>query len=115
MTIEFVGPLTLAVVGSRRPRDLLWVLLAGVGVALLGIAPGDLTLAGVLFALVAGAAWAAYIVLSAQTGRRWPGPRRAGGGEHRRHPAAHPGGARAPVAATCSTRGCWRSVPRSGC
>lgn len=73
VTIEFVGPLTLAVVGSRRPRDLIWVLLAGAGVALLGIAPGDLTLAGVLFALVAGAAWAAYIVLSARTGRRWPG------------------------------------------
>jgi len=73
VTIEFVGPLTLAVVGSRRPRDLVWVLLAGAGVALLGIAPGDLTLAGVLFALVAGAAWAAYIVLSARTGRRWPG------------------------------------------
>ena len=73
VTIEFVGPLTLAVVGSRRPRDLLWVLLAGAGVALLGIAPGDLTLAGVLFALAAGVAWAAYIVLSARTGRRWPG------------------------------------------
>ena len=42
VTIEFVGPLVLAVLGSRRPRDLLWVLLAGAGVALLGIAPGDL-------------------------------------------------------------------------
>jgi len=73
VTIEFVGPLALAVIGSRRPRDLLWVLLAGAGVALLGIAPGDLTVAGVVFALVAGAAWAAYIMLSARTGRRWPG------------------------------------------
>ncbi len=41
--------------------------------ALLGFEPGDLDLAGVAFALVAGAAWAAYILLSAQTGRRWPG------------------------------------------
>jgi inner membrane transporter RhtA len=73
VTIEFVGPLTLAVLGSRRPRDLLWVLLAGTGVLLLGLQPGDVTLAGVLFALLAGAAWAGYILLSARTGTRWPG------------------------------------------
>ncbi len=73
VTIEFVGPLTLAVLGSRRARDLAWVVLAGLGVALLGFERGHLTLAGVLFALLAGAAWATYILLSAQTGRRWPG------------------------------------------
>ncbi len=73
VTLEFVGPLTLAVLGSRRARDLLWVLLAAIGVALLGLRDGDLTLAGVLFALLAGAMWAAYILMSAQTGRRWPG------------------------------------------
>jgi inner membrane transporter RhtA len=73
VTIEFLGPLAVAVIGSRRPRDLAWVALAGAGVALLGIAPGDITLVGVLFALLAGAAWAAYILLSASTGRRWPG------------------------------------------
>lgn len=73
VTIEFLGPLTVAVLGSRRPRDLIWVLLAASGVAILGVAPGDLTVAGVLFALLAGAAWAAYILLSAGTGRRWPG------------------------------------------
>jgi inner membrane transporter RhtA len=73
VTIEFVGPLTLAMLGSRRARDLVWVGLAGLGVALLGFAPGDLDLAGVAFALVAGAAWAAYILLSARTGRHWPG------------------------------------------
>lgn len=73
VTIEFVGPLTLAVLGSRRARDLIWVGLAGLGVLLLGLDDADLTLAGVLFALLAGAAWAAYILLSAQTGRRWPG------------------------------------------
>lgn len=73
VTVEFVGPLSLAVLGSRRARDLVWVLLAGVGVALLGVERGHLTLAGVLFALLAGAAWATYILLSAQTGRRWPG------------------------------------------
>jgi len=73
VTLEFVGPLTLAVLGSRRPRDLIWVGLAGLGVLLLGLEPGDLTWAGVFFALLAGALWAAYILLSAQTGRRWEG------------------------------------------
>jgi inner membrane transporter RhtA len=73
VTIEFVGPLTLAVLGSRRLRDLSWVALAGLGVALLGLQRGHLTWAGVLFAVLAGAAWATYILLSAQTGRRWPG------------------------------------------
>ena len=73
VTIEFLGPLTVAVVGSRRLRDLLWVVLAGAGVALLGAEPGDLTVGGVLFALLAAAGWASYILLSASTGRRWPG------------------------------------------
>ncbi|HEX5086170.1 MAG TPA: EamA family transporter [Nocardioides sp.] len=73
VTLEFVGPLTLAVVGSRRPRDLVWVALAGLGVLLLGLEPGDLTWAGVAFALLAAACWAAYILLSARTGRRWQG------------------------------------------
>jgi inner membrane transporter RhtA len=73
VTIEFLGPLTLAVLGSRRPRDLVWALLAAIGVGLLGLEPGELTWAGVGFALLAAAAWAAYILLSASTGRRWPG------------------------------------------
>ncbi|GCD92307.1 DMT family transporter [Nocardioides sp. LS1] len=73
VTIEFVGPLTLAVLGSRRARDLVWVGLAGLGVALLGVERAHLTWPGVLCALLAGAAWAAYILLSAETGRRWPG------------------------------------------
>jgi inner membrane transporter RhtA len=73
VTIEFVGPLALAVLGSRRPLDAVWVLLAAVGVGLLGLDPGHITAAGVMFALLAGAAWAAYILLSASTGARWPG------------------------------------------
>ncbi len=73
VTIEFVGPLTIAVIGSRRARDLVWVALAGIGVALLGFEPEGVNLPGVLFALLAGASWAAYILLSASTGRRWPG------------------------------------------
>lgn len=73
VTIEFVGPLTLAVLGSRRARDLLWAALAAVGVVLLGVQGGDLDPLGIGFALLAGASWAAYILLSGQTGRRWPG------------------------------------------
>ena len=73
VTIEFVGPLTLAVIGSRQARDLVWVGLAAMGVLLLGLQPGDVNLPGVMFALLAGAAWAAYILLSARTGTRWPG------------------------------------------
>ena len=73
VTIEFIGPLALAVLLSRRARDLAWVVLAAFGVALLGLERADLDLVGVLFALLAGAAWAAYILLSAQTGQRWPG------------------------------------------
>lgn len=73
VTIEFLGPLSVALLGSRRRLDLLWVALAGAGVLLLGLSPGDVTLPGVLFALLAASAWAAYILLSAGTGRRWPG------------------------------------------
>lgn len=75
VTLEFIGPLTLAVVGSRRPRDLVWVALATTGVAVLGLSgrSGSLSLAGALFALLAGAMWASYILLSGATGRRWPG------------------------------------------
>ena len=73
VTIEFLGPLTVAVIGSRRLVDLIWVVLAGAGVALLGLSRASLTLAGVGIALLAGLAWACYILLSAQTGRRWPG------------------------------------------
>jgi inner membrane transporter RhtA len=73
VTIEFVGPLAVAVGGSRRVRDVLWVLLAGTGVALLGFSPANLNLPGVGFALLAGAGWAAYILLSSHTGRRWVG------------------------------------------
>lgn len=73
VTFEFLGPLGVAIFGSRKPRDVLLVLLAGAGVALLGFTPHGLTVPGVLFALLAAASWAAYILLSRETGRRWPG------------------------------------------
>ncbi|MGH3219041.1 MAG: EamA family transporter [Streptosporangiaceae bacterium] len=74
VTIEFLGPLAVAVAGSRHLRDLGWVVLAGTGVVLLTQGGhGHLNLTGVLFAGLAGACWAAYIVLSSATGRRFPG------------------------------------------
>jgi inner membrane transporter RhtA len=74
VTIEFLGPLAVAVAGSRHLRDLGWVVLAAAGVVLLTQGGhGHLNLAGVLFAGLAGACWAAYIVLSSATGRRFPG------------------------------------------
>jgi inner membrane transporter RhtA len=73
VTIEFAGPLLLAVALSRRLRDLLWVALAALGVGLLGLEKTELDLAGIAFALLAGGCWAAYILLAARTGRRWPG------------------------------------------
>lgn len=73
VTIEFLGPLGVAVAGSRRPRDFLWVALAAAGVGLLGFTPGDLDWVGVGFAAAAGASWAAYIVLAGPTGRAWSG------------------------------------------
>lgn len=73
VTIELAGPLLLALAGSRRPRDLLWIALAAGGVLLLGLEPAGVTVAGVAFSLLAGAAWACYILLSARTGTRWAG------------------------------------------
>ncbi len=73
VTIEFLGPLTIGLLGSRRRLDLVWVLLAAAGVALLGFDTTGVTVAGVAFALLAAVCWAAYIPLSAATGRRWSG------------------------------------------
>jgi inner membrane transporter RhtA len=73
VTIEFLGPLAVAVIGSRRLSHLIWVVLAAAGVALFGLSPASLTWAGVGFALLSGLGWACYILLSAQTGRYWSG------------------------------------------
>ncbi|MGW0869774.1 EamA family transporter [Streptomyces sp. NPDC002740] len=79
VTLEVLGPLALSVVVSRRALNLVWAGLALAGVFLLSGGGGDgggfgggLDPAGVAFALGAGAMWAAYIVFSARTGRRFP-------------------------------------------
>ena len=74
VTLEFVGPLGVAIAGSGRRLDLLWVGLAAAGILLLSPVPGsDLDALGVVLALVAGMFWAAYILLTARVGRALPG------------------------------------------
>ncbi|NEB04969.1 EamA family transporter [Streptomyces sp. SID13726] len=75
VTLEVLGPLGLSVLASRRAINAVWAALALGGVFLLGGGDqgfGELDLVGVAFALAAGAMWAAYIVFSARTGRRFP-------------------------------------------
>ncbi|MER5935392.1 EamA family transporter [Streptomyces sp. NPDC002054] len=77
VTLEVLGPLALSVIVSRRLVNLLWAALALAGVVLLsghgsaGAGFGGLDPAGAAFAIGAGAMWAAYIVFSARTGRRF--------------------------------------------
>ncbi len=74
VTFEFVGPLAVAVSGSRRAIDMLWVLLAAAGiVAMSRGSTHGLDAVGVFFALLAGAFWAAYILLNARIGRAFEG------------------------------------------
>jgi len=95
VTVEFLGPLAVAVASSRRWLDVLWVILAAAGVVLLTeggvhLAAGTGTAgspaasagpvlglsteaAGIAFSLVAATGWAAYILLSRATGRRFSG------------------------------------------
>jgi inner membrane transporter RhtA len=74
VTLEFIGPLSVAVFGSRRAIDVAWVVLAAAGIAL--IAPwtgGDVNPVGVVLALGAGACWAAYILIGGRVSRLIPG------------------------------------------
>jgi len=74
VTTEFAGPLLVAVLGSRRPLDVLWVALAAGGIVLLvGPGGGSVNAVGVGFALIAGACWMAYIYLSKRTGAAFAG------------------------------------------
>jgi inner membrane transporter RhtA len=72
VTLEFIGPLGVALAGSRSRLDVVWALLAAGGVALLGGLGGANTI-GVLLALAAGGCWAAYILLNARVGRAFSG------------------------------------------
>jgi inner membrane transporter RhtA len=73
VTVEFLGPLAVALVGSRRWVDGLWALLAAGGVVLLTDGGGHVSLVGVLCALAAAGCWACYILLSAKLGEQTSG------------------------------------------
>lgn len=73
VTIEFLGPLAVAVFGSHRRLDLLWAALAATGVFLLSDSQGGVGFSGVAFALLAAVMWAGYILLGAKLGSRTSG------------------------------------------
>jgi len=75
VTIEFLGPLGVAIAGSRKPLDFAWAALAAVGVAILSFkGGGTVSGVGLAFALAAAVGWACYILLSQRVGRIVPGP-----------------------------------------
>jgi inner membrane transporter RhtA len=69
VTIEFLGPLAVALAGSRRWLDVFWVVVAAGGVVLLMEGRGELNRAGFLFAIAAGTCWGIYILVGAALGR----------------------------------------------
>ncbi|HET8587009.1 MAG TPA: EamA family transporter, partial [Candidatus Limnocylindria bacterium] len=73
VTLEFWGPLAVAVFGSRRRGDLVWVVLAAIGIWILagGQLQADDAL-GVAAALAAGAGWALFIIIGSRVGHDWP-------------------------------------------
>ena len=74
VTVEFLGPLAVAILASRRKLDLVWIVAAGAGVALLADGVGSgVSVAGLFLAAVAGVFWALYISLSVPIGRHFPG------------------------------------------
>src|SRR5438874_9066305 len=74
VTVEFLGPLAVAVLGSRRALDLVWVGLAGAGVGLLAQGGGRAVQPlGIVLAAVAGFFWALYILLGVRVGRAFTG------------------------------------------
>jgi inner membrane transporter RhtA len=75
VTFEFVGPLLVGLLASRRPLDLFWVACAAAGVLLLTRPSGSADAAGIGFALLAGGFWAMYILLSARVGQAFSGGR----------------------------------------
>ena len=74
ITLEFAGPLGLAILKSQRKLDLLWAALAIAGISLLAPTNGfNINLLGMALALLAGVFWALYIVLAAKVGSQLSG------------------------------------------
>jgi inner membrane transporter RhtA len=75
VTFEFVGPLGVALITSRRRLDLIWAAMAAAGILLLsgGIGDESMDLLGIFFALLAGFFWGCYILLGKRVGEQWSG------------------------------------------
>jgi inner membrane transporter RhtA len=73
VTLEFLGPLSVALAASRRPVDLVCALFAGVAVAVLARPQPTTDYLGIALALMAAGCWASYILLNRVIGRRLPG------------------------------------------
>lgn len=78
ITLEFLGPLAIAILSSRRAIDLFCGLLAAIGVYVLVNPNPSTDVLGVVIGLISGAAWACYVLLNRQIGRRMPGLQGAG-------------------------------------
>ncbi|MBK02901.1 MAG: EamA family transporter [Acidimicrobiaceae bacterium] len=72
VAIEFLGPVAVAAIGTRTVRSTLALVLAASGVLVLAGLQSEGTLVGVIFALLAGAMWAGYIVLGHRVARDGP-------------------------------------------
>ncbi len=73
VTIEFIGPLAVAVWHSHRALDFVWVALAALGIALLNPFSGHIDPIGFVLALMAGVCWGLYIILGEKLGSAMPG------------------------------------------
>ncbi|MDC7251729.1 EamA family transporter [Wohlfahrtiimonas chitiniclastica] len=74
VAIEFVGPLSVALIYSRRPIDFIWILLAVIGLLLLlpiGQEVHNVNFKGVIYALIAGFWWAVYIIYGRKVGKAY--------------------------------------------
>ncbi|MCX4094023.1 EamA family transporter [Nocardia sp. alder85J] len=104
VTLEFLGPLAVALAGSRRWFDPVWAVLAGAGVLLLMRSDGPVVWTGVVFAVAAGACWAGYILATAKLGEKTSG----GGGLALA--MALGGLVTPPPGPPCCARPCWPPV-----
>ncbi|MFI1198483.1 EamA family transporter [Streptomyces sp. BHT-5-2] len=71
-TMEFLGPFAIALIGPRRPADLLWAALAAAGVLLLSRSGLQPDTAGLLFGVLAGCCWGGYILVGKRLAERVP-------------------------------------------
>jgi inner membrane transporter RhtA len=73
VTVEFIGPIAVAVISARSPRHLAAAALAALGIALLGEGLGGSSIAGLVLAGSAGVAWAIYILAGRRVANTWDG------------------------------------------